>query len=83
MTRSEFDNFIDQATSRGFTHVQTFGGPLPLSDWRPYGVFNGSNMEQYITGFEWLAEDKAADIPASPRLGNCIACGIWAFERLA
>lgn len=79
MTQPEFAAFVAQVQQRGFNHVETLAGPLDLAEWRPYGVFDGTNMEQHLAGFEWVSENQVADILTSPRLGNYISRGVWTF----
>ena len=37
MTALPLPEAVEAARARGFVAVQTYGGPLPLADWRPYG----------------------------------------------
>lgn len=78
MTISEFDEFKNSVTKRGFTHVETFGGLLPLAEWKPYGAFSGDGiMEKYLGGFEWIDDNKARDIPIERNASGML--GIWTF----
>lgn len=64
-----------EAAARGFTHVQTHGGPVPVADWTPYG--NG--IEATWRG-EWSAPDAVRDVPRQPFPES--ALGVWRFLTL-
>jgi hypothetical protein len=81
MTRTEFDALLATVRAKGFTHVLTGGGPLPLDQWRPYGAFDGGNpgIEEHIGGFRWHDDSRIADYPpvgsAAERSG--MPSGVW------
>ena len=83
MDRQQFDVFLAEARSRGFDHVITGGGAIPLDAWRPYGSFDGGNpgIEAHIPFFRWVGPDQAIDgDPGS--LPEGLALGVWTFVNL-
>lgn len=81
VNRTEFDAFVSDIRSRGFTHVRTSAGMQPIADWRPYGCFDGSNpgIEQHIARFDWYSQNQAVDVPVRDYGGPC---GLWTFFDL-
>jgi hypothetical protein len=76
MNRSEFDAFIGEAKARGFSHVLTGAGPIPLDRWRPYGCFDvNPGIEKHIEGFTWTGHNTARD--GTPQ-GRTVV-GVWTF----
>jgi hypothetical protein len=56
MTEEEFQAFVEEVKGKGFTHVKTYGGILPLDKWFPYGLFGGVNSDrgsESITYWVW------------------------------
>lgn len=81
------------ARSHGFTHAVTFGGPVPLESWNPYGSNpGGANYragEAAWHGIPTTHEDGAFGIRDAQRLSwitpnakpGPFALGVWRFER--
>lgn len=82
-----------EAIARGFTHVRTYGGPLPLEQWDPYGRFTtnrptGRTLEAWdarggydpeIRTWAWVDATHVVDgpTPAPP-----LCAGQWEFLTL-
>lgn len=57
----------------GVTYINTFGGPVALADWKPYG--NGIENRVRFRGIDWDARKlyEAGEAPAP------FVLGIWTF----
>ena len=81
LTKEQFEQFVDSARARGFTHVKTSGGNVALEDWHPYGAFGGGNpgIEDHMHPFHWEGMDCASD---NPQTGEGAYYGLWTFLRV-
>lgn len=81
MTQDQFDVVLADIRSKGFTHVMTGWGALPLDKWRPYGAFDGGNpgIEKHIGGFEWYDDKRIADYPPGgpSTRSDRLPSGVW------
>lgn len=84
MNGAQFREFVSEVKSRGFTHVMTYGGPVALDEWHPYGLFGGVNDKDdtYVSPtmrWTWVTECSArdGDAPDPP-----LAAGVWAFVAM-
>jgi hypothetical protein len=71
---------VAEALAAGFTHVRTYGGPVPLPEWRPYGV--APEDVKYVTFH--LGDGFIGEEPVNPRgfnIGGQIVTGHWVLER--
>ncbi len=75
MTEAEFRSFVEEAKSKGFTHVRTVAGPVPLDSWSPYGSFSvNDGIENYLD-FSWIDGSHARDGEPSDKF----PAGVWEF----
>lgn len=80
-----FAEFLADAQARGFTHVLTYGGPVALTDWHPYGLFGGPNSRPGCTveatfQLRWINDHEATDArPDGPQAP--FVAGVWTFTR--
>ena len=75
MTKEEFQSFVAEAKRKGFTHVRTFAGPVPLDNWSPYGAFSANGgIEKYFY-FAWIDGSHARDGEPSDKF----PAGVWEF----
>lgn len=74
---------IAELKARGFTHVDTMAGSLPLDDWDPYGLetTNYSPTSKIRWDGEFIAENRIRDTPREPMTGFFL--GAWTFTREA
>ena len=70
MTR---DQIIEVMQAQGFTHVITYGGPLPLNEWHPY---NSPTWKGEI-----IPGDRVRDLPRNGELMDGFYLGVWSFTR--
>lgn len=66
-----------QIRSQGFTHVLTYGGPVALDDWTPYGKHPDA-IPFYLDG-DTLREHED---PARPRPSGPVVTGLWRLLRV-
>lgn len=75
--------FRQEVMSRGFTHVATLAGALPIHEWTPYGLYGGINDPLGIEAdddFVWVSENTVINksvyshLPQPP-----FAAGMWKF----
>ncbi len=59
-----------EAQQRGFTHVRTHGGLIPLSEWNPYGIGH-----RVCLTWDCNRDDTMYDVEGGIR-------GIWRFETV-
>lgn len=82
MTRTEWAEFLAECDTRGFTHVVTYGGPVPLPEWTPYGLCGGVNDPDWKSAtqqslvFTWVSECEVTD---APKDSSPFAFGVWRF----
>lgn len=75
MTKEDFRSFLEDAKRKGFTHVSTLAGPVPLDRWSPYGAFSvNEGIEKYFD-FTWIDEFHARDGEPSDKF----PAGVWEF----
>ena len=75
MTKEKFQSFVAEAKMKGFTHVRTFAGPVPLDSWSPYGAFSVNEGIEKHFDFTWVDESHARDGEPSEKF----PAGVWEF----
>ena len=77
MTRQEV---ITELKNRGYTHVDTIAGSLPLEDWHPYGL-DTVNYRPGDTPWqgEFISDSQVRDIPRYPEDGFYL--GVWEYTK--
>lgn len=69
-------DMIAKAQGAGYTHVLTFGGPVPLREWKPYS-HTIPPLEFEIVGSEFRERH-----PGGSWLGTWTVFGVWPLCRL-
>ena len=82
-------DIVSQAKARGFTHVMTYGGPMPLDTWEPYGILRadgtrGINNQMATWShipplFQWIDDSRVRDGAGLPAPEWPLRGGIWEF----
>ncbi len=75
MTEKEFQSFVAEAKGKGFTHVRTLAGPVPLDSWHPYGAFSVNEGIEKHFNFKWIDESHTKNGEPS----NIFPAGVWEF----
>lgn len=75
MTKEEFQSFVEGAKRKGFTHVSTAAGPVPLDSWLPYGAFSVNHGIEKHFDFTWVDESRVRD--GEPL--DTFPAGVWEF----
>jgi hypothetical protein len=69
---------IDALRMKGYTHMKTFAGPIPLDEWTPYG--HGGSEPDTIR-FELRDDDSVADHVQEDEIGDTVRSnlilGLW------
>ena len=70
--------FRQEAVMRGFTHVATMAGAVPVHEWTPYGLYGGINDPLGIDGdddFVWVSEDTVMNVSVFANPPRLMASG--------
>lgn len=77
-----------EAIERGFTHVLTGAGMIPLDTWQPYGIqfINGRPGSSHPTSvpppcFRWVDENRATEVTGEVDFAPFVL-GVWSFARV-
>ena len=78
MTQNDFRLFCSEAEDRGFNHVLTAAGAVPVALWHPYGCFADGQPEHKHLQLNWITINQAADTPPE-QVWPGTPYGIWTF----
>jgi hypothetical protein len=67
---------VAAAKARGFTHVRSHGGWVPLAEWTPYG-----NGIEHTVRFWWINETQVVDGDPAHPMDAPLGCGVWELAR--
>ncbi len=76
------DELIAALKAKGYTHVSTFGGNVPLADWDPYGK---RRTNRDVTDHAYMGE--LIDTPDGPKVRDAgeadppFVLGVWSFTK--
>ena len=80
MTRAQI---VDLMRERGFTHAVTYGGPVPLDDWFPYGRQHALDYRGDVVSSFQVKDHPKDQLPFPLAPGDdAFVLGVWEFVRL-
>lgn len=76
------EELIAELKARGYTKVITYGGPVPIDEWDPYGLttINYDPNCSFVYQGE-IVGDKVHDLPINPVLDKDLCLGVWTVQR--
>jgi hypothetical protein len=83
----DFPELVTALKALGFTQVVSFGGPVPLDQWTPYGMTpNGINYRPSQKPYrgeiqERNGETVVVDVPSDGKDPSPFVLGVWKFLK--